>query len=109
MGFWINRKNTMEIRRKYIERKVYEDESINGMFLTILNNLNEVGGYCIAKNRNYSTLYNVESDSLRILENEVDLEFHQLAISTTEERLKMLDALRAYGYKWNFQKRQIEE
>ena len=104
----------MGISRKYIERKVHEDESVDGMFLTILNNWDEVHGYCIAKNRNYSTLYtycyyNAESDSLHIFENEVDLDFHQLAISTTEERLKMLDALRAYGYKWNFQKRQIEE
>lgn len=104
----------MSISRNYIERKTYEDESINGMFLTILDNSDEVYGYCIAKDRNYSTLYTycyykVESDSLRILENEVDLEFLQLAISSTEERLKMLDALRAYGYKWNFQKRQIEE
>jgi hypothetical protein len=104
----------MSISRNYIERKTYEDESINGMFLTILDNSDEVYGYCISKDRNYSTLYTycyykVESDSLRILENEVDLEFLQLAISSTEERLKMLDALRAYGYKWNFQKRQIEE
>lgn len=104
----------MSISRKYIERCMNEDESINGMFLTILNNWNEVYGYCIAKDRNYSKLYtycyyDVESDSLHILENEVDLDFNQLSISTTEERLKMLDALRAYGYKWNFQKRQIEE
>lgn len=104
----------MSISRKYIERCVNDEESIDGMFLTILDNSDEVYGYCIAKDRNYSTLYtycyyNAESDSLHILENEVDLEFHQLAISTTEERLKMLDALRAYGYKWNFQKRQIEE
>lgn len=104
----------MERSRKYIERKVHEDESVDGMFLTILNNWDEVYGYCIAKDKNYSTLYtycyyNVDSDSLHILENEVDLDFLQLAISTTEERLKMLDALRAYGYKWNFQKRQIEK
>lgn len=104
----------MSISREYIERCVNDEESIDGMFLTILNNWNEVYGYCIAKDRNYSTLYtycyySVESDSLHILENEVDLDFNQLAISTTEERLKMLDALRAYGYKWNFKKRQIEE
>ena len=42
----------MSISRKYIERCMNEDESINGMFLTILNNWNEVYGYCIAKDRN---------------------------------------------------------
>lgn len=100
--------------RKENEKRVHENESIDGMFLTILNTYDEeIYGYCITKDRTYNTLYTycfyrIETDSLQLLIDEVDTEYHRLVISTTEERLKMLDALRAYGYSWNFQKRQIE-
>lgn len=98
--------------RKHIERPRTEDKSVDGMFLTILDSHDEVYGYCIAKKLNYFSVgtycsYIVETDSLNLLEDNVDTEYLHIVIATTEERIKMLDALRAYGYKWNFQKRQI--
>lgn len=104
----------MEGYRNYLYPESSEDESINGIFLTIFEDWNTVYGYCIAKKRLSTHLFTYcffysESDSLDICEDEIDVEHMTVVISTTEERLKMLDALRTYGYKWNFQRKQIEE
>ena len=104
----------MEIKRTYLGNKIYEDDSIDGMFITVLDIHGEVYGYCIAKEINYDSLktycfYYVETDLVHIPEDDVNLIYNTLALSTVEERLKMLEALRAYGYKWHFQTKQLIE
>ncbi len=104
----------MEIKRTYIGKEIYEDDSVDGMFLTVLDTHGEVYGYGIAKEVNYASLnthcfYYTETDLVHIPESYIDVRYNVLVLSTTEERLKMLDALRAYGYKWNFKTKQLEK
>lgn len=104
----------MEINRTYIGNEIYEGDSVDGMFITILDSHGEVYGYCIAKEVNYLSLkthcfYYVETDLVHIPEDYVSLRYNTLVLSTVEERLKMLEALRAYGYKWHFQTKQLIE
>lgn len=104
----------METSRTYIGNEIYEDGSVDGMFLTVLDSHGEVYGYGIAKEINYVSLkthcfYYVETDLVHIPEDNIDVRENVLVLSSTEERLKMLEALKAYGYKWNFKTKQLIE
>lgn len=104
----------MEINRTYIGNEIYEGDSVDGMFLTVLDSHGEVYGYGIAKEINYISLkthcfYYVETDLVHIPEDDVNLRYNTLVVTTTEERLKLLDSLRAYGYKWHFKTKQLIE